>query len=83
MKKIETKNRCERLVGTGFRRNGVTAFEIMVTISVLTTVAMFVTTMAIQIKFIWRDIEQHQLAINELSNQLDELTRYSVTEVKK
>jgi hypothetical protein len=43
----------------------------------------FASTLVFRINHIWADVQQHQFAISELSNQLDELTRLSKAEAEK
>ena len=57
------------------RRRGVSSIEFLVSFSVMATVMTFATTMTLNISRVWRDIEHQRLAMCELSNQLEELTR--------
>ena len=57
------------------RSSGVSSIEFLVSFSVMATVMTFATTMTLNISRVWRDIEHHRLAVCELSNQLEELTR--------
>lgn len=57
------------------RRRGVSSIEFLVSFSIMATVMTFVTTMTLNINRVWRDIEHQRLAVCELSNQLEEITR--------
>lgn len=57
------------------QRRGVSSIEFLVSFSVMATVMTFATTMTLNISRVWRDIEHQRLAVCELSNQLEEITR--------
>ena len=76
-KKIQTGVRTERY------RAGISSLEFMVSLSVMLVVMTFVTSLTFHVGQVWRDIEQDRLAMGELSNQLDELTRQSKDDLIK
>jgi hypothetical protein len=47
------------------------------------TVMTFVTTLCLQVRLVCRDIDHHRLAINELSNHLETITRLSRAEAEQ
>jgi hypothetical protein len=55
----------------------------VVSAMVLMTIMTFITTICLQTSLIWKDIGHHRAATNELSNQLDRLTRLSPEESKQ
>lgn len=57
------------------RRSGVTMVEFVVSAMLLMTVMTFVTTLSFSIGLVWKDIGHHRVATNELTNQLEVLTR--------
>lgn len=57
------------------RRLGISSIEFLVSFSVLVSTMTFITTMAVQVNRIWKEIELDRLAINELANHLDVLTQ--------
>jgi hypothetical protein len=64
-----------RRSSSAFSQNrGVTVVELMVSMVLLFTLMSFVTTICFQVNFIWRDINQHRIALGEISNQLEQLT---------
>ncbi len=56
-------------------RNGFTLVELLAAVVILTTVIGLVTGLSVRISRVWKDIGQSQIAVAELSNQLDRLTR--------
>ena len=56
---------------------GVSSIEFLVSFSVVVTVMTFATSMMFNISGVWRDIEHQRLAVCELSNQLEVLTRFT------
>ncbi len=56
-------------------RRGVSLIELLVSALLLMTIMSFVTTFCVQIDRVWKDIGQHRVALCELSNQLEGLTR--------
>jgi hypothetical protein len=58
-------------------RDGITAVELIISAGLLITVMSFVTTICFQINLVWKDINHHRVAMGELSNQLEELSRLS------
>lgn len=61
-----------------FRRKsrwGFTLVELLAAMVVLTTVIGLVTGLSVRISRVWKDIGHCQIAVAELSNQLDRLTR--------
>ena len=74
-----------RTKGNGSRslkRSGFTVTELIVSIAVLLTVMTTSTTMFFQTQRIWQDIRQHRIAVTELANQLDRLTRMTQRELE-
>ena len=63
-------------------RQGVTLFEIIIAAIMLVTVMSFVASVCLRINFVWKDINHHRVAVNELTNQLESLTRLSTEEAK-
>ncbi len=57
-----------------FRRGGM-LIELAVSTIVLISLLSIATTLCFQVSLVWRDINQHRVAVAELSNQLDQLTR--------
>ena len=64
------------------RRRGVTMIELVVAAVVLVVVMSSVTTLCFRISLVWQDIGQHRVAVAELSNQLDRLTRMNLQQVR-
>lgn len=56
-------------------RAAVTLLELLVSVTTLVTVMTLTTTLCFQIQRTWQDIRQHQVAVGELSNQLEHLTQ--------
>lgn len=77
MDRRHQKGRFERSNGlrSWRRRSGISHVEFLVSFAVLISTMTFVTTMAVQVNRIWKDIQHDRLAANELSNHLDVLTR--------
>ena len=61
-------------------RQGVSKIEMIVAASLLVTVMSFSVSGFQRVNGIWRDIRDRRLAVCELSNQLEELTRLSAAE---
>lgn len=64
-------------------RTGATMVELVVSAVLLITVMSFVTTLCFQINLVWKDIRHHRVALGELSNQLEQLTRLSPQQVRQ
>ena len=62
-------------------RHGVSKVEMLVAASLLVTVMSFSVSGFQRINGIWKDIRDRRLAVCELSNQLEELTRLSADEL--
>ena len=65
------------------RRRGVTMVELVVATGLLVAVMCFVTSLCFRIDSVWKDIGYHRVAVNELSNQLELLTRLSPEEARE
>lgn len=65
------------------RRRGILKVELIVSCIVLMTTMTFVVPLCFRINLIWKDVTQHQIAVNELSNHLETLTQLSPTEAKQ
>ena len=59
-------------------RRGLTMIETIVSASILVVVMCFGLSLTFRISQVWRDTTHQRIAMNELSNQLDELTRLPV-----
>ena len=57
------------------RRSGITVVELIISAVLLVTVMSFVTTICFRINLVWKDVNHHRVAMGELSNQLEVLTR--------
>jgi hypothetical protein len=66
----------------GDTRSGITMIELIVSAVLLMTVMSFATTLCFRINQVWSDIGQHRVALNELSNQLETITRLDVAAAK-
>ena len=64
-------------------RNGITTIELMISAVSLLTIMSVVSTLGVRINGVWKDIGHRRIAVCELSNQLDHLTRLSVDELEK
>lgn len=64
-------------------RFGVTMIELVVSAVLLITIMCFVTSLSFRINLVWKDIGQHRVAVGELSNQLEHLTRLSRQDAAK
>jgi hypothetical protein len=64
-------------------RAGITMFELLISAMVLISVMTFITSMCVQINFVWKDVGHHRAAVNELSNQLESLTRLAPDAAKE
>ena len=60
---------------------GIAIAEMIVGASALVIIMTICTTMFFRVHRVWGDIKEHRLAVCEISNQLDDLTRLSVDEV--
>ena len=69
-------------VGVPKNPNGFTVTELIVCVAVLLTVMTVSTSMFFQTQRIWQDIRHHRIAVSELSNQLDRLTRLTQQELE-
>jgi len=56
-------------------RAGTTLIELVVSAAVLMTIMSFVTTLCVRVNWVWKDIGHRRVAVGELSNQLERLTR--------
>jgi type II secretory pathway pseudopilin PulG len=65
------------------RRSGFSYAEVLVSATVLTTIMSLVTVSSFRISRVWKDIRQQNVALNELSNQLDRLTALPVKDVQE
>ena len=65
------------------RRHGTTLVELLVSAFLLISVMSFVTTWCFHINTIWKDIGHHRVALCELSNQLEVLTRLNPTQAQE
>lgn len=64
-------------------RSGITVIELLVSASVLLGIMSFVGTLTVSINGVWKDIVQRRVAVCELTNQLEQLTRLSVDELEQ
>ena len=64
-------------------RAGFTMIEAVVSAGLLMVVMSFVVQMTFRIDGVWSDTTHHRIAIQELSNQLDRLTRLSPDEIQE
>ena len=60
-----------------------TLIELTISAIVLVTIMSFITSICLQVSLVWKDIGHHRAAINELSNQLEHLTRLSLADAKQ
>ncbi len=56
--------------------------EMVISSLLLLTVMTFVTTLYFRINLVWKNIGHHRVAVAELSNQLESLTRLSPNEAQ-
>lgn len=63
-------------------RRGLTFIELIAACAVMVVVMSFVTTLCFQISNVWKDIGYQRVALAELSNQLDRLTRLNGEELE-
>ncbi len=54
---------------------GVTLVEVLVAILLSTVVVSMIASMSVRIQHIWKEINHRRIALTELNNQLEELTR--------
>ena len=64
-------------------RRGATLTELVVAAVVMVMVMSLVTTLCYRISLVWQDIGHHRVAIAELSNQLDQLTRMTPEQARE
>ena len=64
------------------QRRGFTVQELIVSVAVLLTVMTITTSMLVNVNKIWKDIRSHRIAVCELGNQLERLTRMTKDEVE-
>ncbi len=57
--------------------------ELIISAMVLIAVMTFITSICVQINFVWKDIGHHRAAVDELSNQLENLTRLTPDQAKQ
>lgn len=57
------------------RRRGFSLTELVVCASMIATIMSFVASISIRVNRVWRDTRHQQIALDELSNQLEALTR--------
>ena len=62
-------------------RKAFTMIEMVVSAILLIGVMSLVTSLAFRVDRVWIDVRHHRLAMTELSNQLELLTRLSVAEL--
>ena len=63
-------------------RRGLSSMELIVSTSVMMAIIFVVAKMSFQIQGVWRDVDHHRVAICELSNHLDRLTRLTPDDAK-
>lgn len=63
-------------------RGGFTMVEMVVSAVLLITIMSFVTSLCFRIDLVWKDIAHHRVAVGELSNQLEEITRMSTAQAR-
>ena len=64
-------------------RNGITAIELMISAVSLLAIMSLVSTLGVRINSVWKDIGHRRIAVCELSNQLEHLTRMSAEELEE
>lgn len=64
------------------RRRGALMLELLLAAVVIMALLGFATTICYRVGLVWRDVRQHRVAVAELSNQLDLLTRMSEEDAK-
>jgi len=64
-------------------RRGLAMFELVTSAVAMVTIMSFVTTLCFRTSNIWKDIGQQRVAVSELSNQLDRLTRMKLPQIEK
>ncbi len=64
-------------------RRGITLAEMFVACAVTVTLMGMITTLCLRIQLVYRDIGHQRLALNELANQMDELTRLSENDLEE
>ena len=69
------------ITGKSDFRRGLSLIELIVAAVVMVVVMNLVTTLCFRISLVWRDIGHHRVAVAELSNQLDRLTRMNSQQV--
>lgn len=63
------------------KQKGITTIELMVSAAVLLGIMTFVGSLTVRINGVWKDIVQRRVAVCELTNQLEELTRQDEKEL--
>lgn len=63
-------------------RRGASMIELVVAAIVMVIVMSLVTTLCFRISLVWQDIGHRRVAVAELSNQLDRLTRMNPQQVR-
>ena len=63
------------------RRAGLVKLELLVACLLLVTTLSLALSLCHRINSVWRDVSHHRRALDELSNQMDELTRMSPEQV--
>ncbi len=69
------------LTGTNKDRRGVSLIELLVAAVVLVAVMSLVTSLCFRISLVWQEIGHRRVAVAELSNQLERLTRMDPEDV--
>ena len=64
------------------RRRGVAMLELVVAAVVMVVIMSLVTTLCFRISLVWQDIGHQRVAVAELSNQLDRLSRMTPQQVR-
>lgn len=82
MLNFRSRNRRSLQVGSQRceQRDGLTMTELIVSAVLLMTVMSFVTSLCFRVNLIWSSVGHHRVAVNELSNHLEELTMMTVAE---
>lgn len=62
---------------------GITSIELLVVAGMLMAVMTFATTLCFRVNQIWQDVAHSRIALGELSNQLESLTRMPLAEVRR
>ena len=59
-------------------RRGISLIELVAAAAATAVVMTLVTTLCFRISLVWQDVGHHRVAMSELSNQLERLTRMDV-----